>query len=188
MLKTQKPAIKALLVFSLILLAAALVLSVIRLLFKPIESVVVLTYIRLALGILAVLSGFVYVLGGYKKNDAVYYKLFMLLVCLEAVFTLIVDLMVTPAKGYTSPVSGILRTIICVDLVILTFAKDLGKQTSIGLAGAVLGVSLFNIIRLTVLYSSFGIIADAAAGLALAPLVLLLVIGKYIDKAERGTK
>lgn len=187
MLKTQKPAMKALFVFSLILLAAALVLSVIRF-FRPIESVVVLTYIRLALGILAVLSGFVYVLGGYKKNDAVYYKLFMFLVCLEAVFTLIVDLMVTPAKGYTSPVSGILRTIICVNLVILAFAKDLGKQTSIGLAGAVLGVSLFNIIRLTVLYSSFGIIADAAAGLALALLVLLLVIGKYLDKTERGTK
>ena len=187
MLETKKPAMKALFVFSLILLAAALVLSVIRF-FEPVESVAVLIYIRLALGILAILSGFVYVLGGYKKNDAVYYKLFMLLVCLEAVFTLIVDLMVTQVKGDTSPVSGILRTIICVNLVILAFAKDLGKQTSIGLAGAVLGVSLFNIIRLIVLYGRFGIIADAAAGLALALLVLLLVIGKYMDKTERGTK
>ena len=179
---------KALFVFSLILLAVAFVLSVIRL-FEPVENAAVLTYIKLAFNILAVLAGFVYVLGGYKKNDAVYYKLFMLLVCLEAVFTLIMDLAATQANGYTSPVSGILRTVICVDLVILTFAKDLGKQTSIGLAAAVLGISLFNTVRMLVIYgTTFGIITGVVIGLALALLVLLLVIGKYMDKTERGTK
>ena len=187
MLKTQKPAMKALLVFSLILLAAALVLSVIRL-FEPVKSAAVLTYIKLALNILAVLAGFVYVLGGYKKNDAVYYKLFMSLVCLSFVFILIKDLMVTQVNGYTSPVSGILRTIICVNLVILVFAKDLGKQTSIGLASAVFGVVLFNTIRLIILYGALGVITSAAVSLSLSLLVLLLVIGKYMDKTERGAK
>ena len=183
MLETKKPVMKVLFVISLIFLAVAFVLSVIRL-FKPVENAAVLTYIKLAFNILAVLAGFVYVLGGYKKNDAVYYKLFMLLVCLEAIF----DLVATQAD-YTSPVSGILRTVICVDLVILTFAKDLGKQTSIGLAAAVLGISLFNTVRMLVIYgTTFGIITGVVIGLALALLVLLLVIGKYMDKAERGTK
>ena len=187
MLKTQKPAIKALLVFSLIFLAVALVLSVIRF-FEPFESVPVLTYIKIVFDILAVLSGLAYVLGRYKKNDAVYYKLFMFLNCLSSVMILARDLILTQTDGYTSPVSGILRTIICVDLVILTFAKDLGKQTSIGLASAVLGVTIINAVRLIILYGTFGIIADAAVALPLALLVLLLAIGKYLDKTERGTK
>ena len=88
----------------------------------------------------------------------------------------------------TSPVSGILRTIICVNLVILVFAKDLGKQTSIGLASAVFGVTIINHARLLVLYFSFSYVISAVLHLSLALLVLLLVIGKYMDKTERGTK
>ena len=187
MLETKKPAMKALFVISLIFLAAALVLSVIRLC-EPVENAVVLTYISYSLGILAILAGFVYVLGGYKKNDALFYKLFMSLVCLTSVFTLVKDLMGTQANDYTSPVSGILRTVICVNLVVLAFAKDLGKQTSIGLAAAVFGVSIINTVRLIVIYGRFSIIASAAVALSLALLVLLLVVGKYMDKTARGTK
>lgn len=184
MLETKKSTMKVLFVFSYIFLAVALVLSAIRI-SKPVENATVITYFKFVLNILAALAGFIYVYGRYKKNEAVYYKLFMLLVCLEAIF----DLVATQANGYTNPVSVIIRTIICVNLVILTFAKDLGRQTSIGLAAAVLCVSLFNAARILSLYSNtFGIITGVVISLALALLVLLLVIGKYMDKAERGTK
>ena len=188
MLKTKKPAMKALFVFSLILLAAALVLSVFWLTQPFPTSISAFMTICAVLGILAVLAGFIYVLGGYKKNDVLFYKLFMFLVCLESAATLVKDIIITQEMGSTSSISGILRTIICVNLVILVFAKDLGKQTSIGLASAVLGVTIINHVRLLILYFSFSYVISTVVHLALALLVLLLVIGKYMDKAERGTK
>lgn len=188
MLNTKKPAMKALFVISLIFLAVALVLSAIQFTQPTPAGATASITICTVVGILAIFAGFVYVLGGYKKNDALFYKLFMLLVCLESVLTLVNDIIITQEMGSTSPISGILRTIICVNLVILVFAKDLGKQTSIGLASAVFGVTIINHARLLVLYFSFSYVISAVLHLSLALLVLLLVIGKYMDKTERGTK
>ncbi len=188
MLKTQKPAMKVLFVFYLILLAAALVLPFFMFTRNIPASLFEVVAVCTVTGFLAVLSGFFYVLVGYKKNDSLFFKLFMFLVCLESAFTIVKDIMIAQEIGSTSPVSVILGTIICVNLVILAFATDLGKQTSIGLAAAVLGVTIINHVRLLVLYFSFSSVISTVVHLALALLVLLLVLGKYLDKTERGTK
>ena len=189
MLKSQKPIMKVFFILCLVLLALALVLSVTRL-FKPIGSVAVFTYLKYWLGIVSALFGGAYVLGGFQKSEALSYKLFMFLIALQSVSALLKDLMSTSLNGYESPISGILRTIICVDLVLLAFAKDLGKNTSIGLATAAFVAEVINDVRLIVLYGISGQIniAGSIVGISLALVVFLLVIGKYVNKSERGAK
>ncbi len=187
MINSQKKSMKVLFTISLVLLAVSLLLSIMKF-FLPEFNYYALSYFDNSFGVLAILVAFIYVLGGYKKNDAAYYKIFMILVCITNLFVLITDLITTQSVAYASPISGLLRTVVLVNLVILSFAKDLGKNTSIGLASGVFGISLINLIRLAILYSQFNMIIVDVVGTSLAFLVLLLVIGKYMDKTERGTK
>lgn len=182
----KKPVYRVLLALNLVLLAAAFV--VVALIFTK-SNVVAVEYIQTVIYLIAILSGFLYAFNQYKKNAAKYYKGFMLLFCLESLLIVIFDLILSKSQGATSSISGVLSTVVCVNLFTLSFAKDLGKKNSLGFAFSVLGVSLINSIRLLVLYPNhFTIVGRAITDIALACVVCLFVIEKYADKAERGTK
>lgn len=177
--------IKKIGLFVAVLLLAALVLCFIRF-FKP--CAVPLRYVQDAVYILTVLAGFEYTFGGFKKNAAKSYKLFMLLACLECVLLLIYDMISSAGDGQQDSVSAVLEMANCVNIFILTFSKNLGKDSSVGLGCAVLGVTVVNSVRLLILYpDNFVVVSRAVMSLALSSLICLFILAKYADKAKRNT-
>ena len=189
MLKTDKPIYNAIFILNLLLLIIAAVFQIF-VFFKSNSYTNAVKCVQLLFTMLAIISGFIYAVGGYKKNAALFYKGFMLLFCMASLMMIITDIVMSSINGYGSPISEILSTVICVNLLTLTFAKDIGKKNSLGFAYSIVCVSLVNSIRLMVLYSSINsmITAKALVDIALACIACLFVIEKYTDKAARGTK
>ena len=138
---------------------------------------------------IACIAGLVYVLYGCKKDVAKYYKLFLLLFSFVTLLNVITYLFALKARGFDSNISAVLGTAICVIAMVLTFAKDLGKNNSMGLAYAMIAVGAVNSIRMFVLYSDIlGPMVSAAKNLIMVIIGFLFVIEKYIDRASRGAK
>ncbi|MBQ0026353.1 MAG: hypothetical protein KBS79_03170 [Lachnospiraceae bacterium] len=187
-------------VFNTILLAAAAVLCILQFIQfagnlsgsdNDITTIFSAVFFQLydIVYILAIVFGFLYMFGYYKKDAAKFYRRFMFLFSLSEFLLVVADLIGTKAMGAGSNISGVLATAVCVNTFLLTFAKDLGRKTSIGLAISLLAVMLINSIRLLILYSSIlSFVALAVMDIAIACIACLFVLAKYADKAERGTK
>ena len=138
--------------------------------------------------IIALISGIIYLAFGYKKNAAVYYKAFMvILVIVQAIICY------RQMVGEVSPRAAILSIIPFIMLVILATGKDLGKAKSYIIAAIllvcrliilVLDISVFG----AMLNTGFSIICFAVSDVLLAGTTFFMVTGKYLDKTERGTK
>lgn len=136
------------------------------------------------------IMGAVYIIKGYSKQAAVFYKAFMFLhvgVCVLSIIINLVFYTVTPLMI----VICILYAIKAADLLILVFWKDLGsKKTWIlfyvifGLDIASLILALINMLNVGFDFSFTGyvtaLIADGTIGLS--------VKGKYENKSARGSK
>lgn len=139
--------------------------------------------------IVTCIVGLIYALYGYKKDVAKYFKAFMLFFCVSNLSQVIIDLITTKSMDFGSNISGVLRTVICVITLILTFAKDLGKSTSMGLAYTMLITGVVNVLRILVLYNNDLLLTIINIGDLLMIIIgFLFVIEKYIDKASRGAK
>ena len=138
--------------------------------------------------ILALIAGFIYLFKGYKKNANVYYKLFMGLCVLYEVLRTVYS------AQFKMPYLDIfVYTIATIMIVILAVGKDLGKRNTYLVYGIVLIcriVPLFTVLNsFRFLGSSgFGILSQAITNLLLAGTIGFMITGKYLDKAERGTK
>ena len=145
--------------------------------------------------ILAIIFGLYYFFKGYKKNTAIYYKLFMTFFLIEFAITVLCG-MVTIKYDYIPAVIELI-TLVCISL--LSYGIDLGKTKS-----SVLVITII-VCRVIMLISVFTTSAEmlsnlfANAGLFMCVISLLsdvllagsaglMVYGKYIDKESRGTK
>ena len=138
---------------------------------------------------IACIAGLVYVLYGCKKDVAKYYKLFLLLFSFVTLLNVVTDLFALKARNIDSSIFGVLGTAICVIAMVLTFAKDLGKSNSMGLAYAMLALCAANSITTFVLCSNIlGPTVSAAKNLIMVIIGFLFVIEKYNDKESRGAK
>ncbi len=138
--------------------------------------------------ILALVSGFLYLVNGYKKNAAAYYKGYVWIV-------LIADMFATVA-GITEASSYLLKSIWAVSLILLAIlatGKDLGSTKSYTIAICIL------LCKVVLLVASFSyrqvlgsafipVILDLIAQIVLTVSTTLMVCGKYIDKESRGAK
>ncbi|MBR1831197.1 MAG: hypothetical protein IJ784_02065 [Ruminiclostridium sp.] len=154
-------------------------------LFSNITNIVLMAVILSML-----IMGAVYIIKGYSKQAAVFYKAFMFLhvgVCVLSIIINLVFYTVTPLMI----VICILYAIKAADLLILVFRKDLGsKKTWIlfyvifGLDIASLILALINMLNVGFDFSFTGyitaLIADGTIGLS--------VKGKYENKSARGSK
>ena len=188
---------KAARIVNSVLLVAAVVLCILQLIRTNIRASDSTAYILYAVSqllyyivyILAVVFGFLYMFGYYKKDAAKFYQGFMFLFSLSTLLLIVYDLITTKVGGYGSGISGILSAFVCVDAFLLTFAKDLGRKTSIGLAISILVIKLISAVRVFILYSNeFGVVTSGVMSIAIACIACLFVLAKYADKAERGTK
>lgn len=186
---------KAARIFNSILLIAAVVLCVLQLIQTYSHSSGSTAYTLYSVSqllyyivyILAVVFGFLYMFGYYKKDAAKFYRGFMFLFSLSTLLLIVYDLITTKVGGYGSGISGILSAVVCVDAFLLTFAKDLGRKTSIGLAISILVIKLFSAVRVFILYPDLlGVVTNGVMGIAIACIACLFVLAKYADKAERG--
>ena len=130
----------------------------------------------------ALLSAYVYLFGGAKKAEALYYKIFM--ICFSVSELAMVAL---------STEQGVIWNVIsaaCYGMVVvLTVRKDLGKKWTSVLCSGVLMIRAFgaglNLYALIKNGDLSGV--QSVAELILALVFAVCVYGKYLDKDNRGT-
>lgn len=127
--------------------------------------------------VIALIAGLVYVLKGFSKDQAFYYKLFMILYLASSVFASSYSL----SKGAAFVTCVITLAILVLKVVICT-GKDLGKTRTWAFSIIILVLSI-----ITCLTSSEDLMFDLTLVL-LTISVLLMAIEKYIDKGSRNTK
>ena len=175
-----------------LLLAIALIASIISL-FTPNQlslgaeplSILCTILCTLALG-----TGCIYLSLGYKKSAAIFYKIYMGLMTIEAMFRVVYAMLI----GIDNFWEGLLWAAPLVIIAILATAKDFGHKKTYIL------VAILVVLRIVFLISAiikanvqnmapvltFGVIVQAATYLILAITIGLMVAGKYMDKAQRG--
>ena len=182
MLRTDKPIYKVILAVNFLLIVIGLVINIRYITNIPDFTTVKLLY-RIA-NIIALVSAAFYILLGYRKNAAIYFKLYGLLYLLSQVAVVISAIsMATTAITYIICIAAIVITLI------LVACKDLGKEKSLCLCGLLV---LVQFIACIVVYTSYGslmiVMITRAVDLVLACLYGFLTYAKYLDKTERGTK
>ena len=179
MLRTDKPIYKVILVFNLLLIVAAVVLTIIGICGEGGTPRIISAIFRLA----ALLFAGFYILFGYSKDAAKYYKIFGIMYMLVIVLGMISGIFDT-----TSVPIIICDVLIVIGILALTFAKDLGKKISF----IICAVLVLLQIALTVLIYFEGdptiVKINMFIGIDLACLYGIMTYAKYLDKAERGTK
>ncbi len=152
--------------------------------FSNLTNVILMVFILLML-----IMGAVYLLKGYSKQAAVFYKAFMLFHVGVCVISDIVNLFFYKTTALMVMIS-VLYVFKAFDLLIMVFGKDLGKKRTwilfyviIGLDISALILAVINMAKVGFDFSFTGyvtaLIADGTIGLA--------VRGKYKNKEARGT-
>ena len=180
MLRTDKPIYKVILIFNLVLIAAALVFSVLGI-FN--QDVTVLRVLCCVLSIATLIVGAFYIIKGYTKNASKYYKLFAIFFGANQILQ-ISTRSVENANTFLVVSSVIALCIIFVTVLIL----DLGKSKSFILCGVLVALMLFNLIFTIASGYSIPPILHKVVDLDIACLYGIFTYAKYLDKTERGTK
>ena len=179
MLRTDKPIYKVILVLNLLLIVVGVAVSI-----KDINITNTIGTIYTVLDVLALLFALFYIIYGYRKNAAGYYKAFGYLYLLSRVSEV--------AKIYDKnrpALFYILFGIVFVLLLVLVFGKDLGKKKSFILCGVIVLVELIDFFCTFNATGRFNLGAEVKlVDLDLACLYGILTYAKYLDKTERGTK
>ena len=134
-----------------------------------------------AVNVLALFCGIVYMLRGSGKDVAGLYKTFLLLVTLGLIARL-VSRFVFP--GFDAMACLMIASILM--LLILTFAKDLGKTKTLCVYYVLLALDLVAAILLFDKREALSCIASGLTRLVLDGSIGLAIFAKYKDKAARG--
>lgn len=146
-----------------------------------------------ALNIAALLAGSVYLMLGYKKNAQLSYKIAIWLIVIAE----IIECACVFGKGVAISPFGAFRKVLALTLIVLLAgAKDYGVVKSNIISLALVALNIYLVISVATKMSGFAamnlpaeaVLFDAIGRLVLASTVAFMVCGKYLDKAERGTK
>ena len=149
----------------------------------------IISYLQGGSTLLALVSGFIFIVNGYKKNAAAYYKGYVLILLIAEAITTCVA--ITYDASYLIKFARIAAVIL---FTILAVGKDLGKRKSIIISVALLVIEiaiLANTIVLILPYlsaTSIPYLFDPIGHVILAITTIFMVCGKYIDKDSRGAK
>ena len=185
----EKKKILPLQIISLILLAAGLVcyafVSINRSTDISLRSQSVLSVLFTVSSVIALLAGVVYVLQGFKKDVAGLYKGFIWLSVASAFFGAVV------CMSFGFPVLS--SFLVLADLILLTIlavGKDLGKIKTHIIAIVIVVIRAATVVSIITNQemNTMTALCNTLGQLIVSVVILLLAIGKYIDKAARGTK
>ena len=135
-------------------------------------------YLISLINILSLVCGIVYLLKGYSKDAAIFYKAFIVLAALYTSSTVLTSL---TSGVYYKAVLHVIKVII---MLILVFGKNLGKRNTWILFSAIVLADVA--VLLTSLHNPAGIISQASQ-LLMDGTIGLAIRGKYADKDARGT-
>ena len=139
--------------------------------------------------VLMLITGILYLVHGYKKNAAVYYLAFILLLVLVNLFVVLIDVLYTQ-KTPLIIIKCIVYSAKIIVLLIMAFGKNLGKKMTWTLLYVVVALDIAGMIVMLIYMFQTGfdfaligvfaaIVADVTMGLAIR--------GKYEDKESRGS-
>ena len=180
MLRTDKPIYKVILVFNLLLITIAVVLSVITLSGDGATVTRILSAITKLVAL--VFAGF-YIILGYRKNAAKYYKIFGFLYMISIVFAIIACISNTPAV-----VDIICYSLSVIGALVLIFVKDFGKAKALATCGVLVLLQIVSAIFSYIEGDPTIVKINVFMLLDLACLFGIMTYAKYLDKDERGTK
>ena len=139
--------------------------------------------------VLMLITGILYLVHGYKKNAAVYYLAFILLLGLVNVLVVLIDVLYTQ-KTPLIIIKCILYSAKIIVLLIMAFGKNLGKKMTWTLLYAVVALDIAGMIVMLIYmfqngfdFAMIGVVAAIVADVTIG----LAIRGKYEDKESRGS-
>lgn len=147
--------------------------------------------IEIIASLLALAAGFLYLVLGYKKNVALYYKLFMIFSLASYVLNVTNLIM---SEGSLTWWYALISVVALVFMTLLAFGKDLGVNKTYTFVIVLLVCKIIVIARIVFLgVDYFGDIYNMFLITEICRFILgittgFLAIGKYTDKQERGAK
>ena len=149
---------------------------------------VILTGCTTLMVMVMLLTGVLYLVHGYKKNAAVYYKAFIILMVLVTLIDLITN-MVCNAMNVLLIIRCALFAIKIILLLLLAFGKDLGQKKSWYILYVIVALDIAGIVVMFIVISGTGFdfsLIGAIAALVADVTLGIAIHGKYADKASRG--
>lgn len=139
--------------------------------------------------VLMLITGILYLVHGYKKNAAVYYLAFILLLVLVNVLVVLIDVLYTQ-KTPLIIIKCILYSAKSIVLLIMAFGKNLGKKMTWTLLYVVVALDIAGMIVMLIYmfqngfdFALMGVVAAIVADVTIG----LAIRGKYEDKESRGS-
>ncbi len=139
--------------------------------------------------VLMLITGILYLVHGYKKNAAVYYLAFILLLVLVNVLVVLIDVLYTQ-KTPLIIIKCILYSAKSIVLLIMAFGKNLGKKMTWTLLYVVVALDIAGMIVMLIYmfqngfdFALMGVVAAIVADVTIG----LAIRGKYQDKESRGS-
>ncbi len=180
MLQTKKPLYKAVVVFNLLCIVFCLVAAALSMFVENPGKAFTLDAVFI---ILAMLAAAYYMLGGYSKNAAKYYKVFAAFAALSGLVTLI-----------SSCVSGIGALFVIIDAIVfaiilyMTFSLNQGKKRSYVFCGIAVALRVIGLVAFLIVGNATGVVVTRYVSyIILACLLGIMTFAKYVDKDARGT-
>lgn len=146
----------------------------------------------------AIIFAILYYIFGFKKNAALFYQLFMLFYAFTYLAEMLVSALDYNNLGVESivPATVVFSMIMYGNTLILAIGKDLGKKVSYALCGInilfyalpIVGTFVPDIVTFSNDMVKQSSITLYGIWLVMAINALVMTIGKYADKAERGSK
>ena len=179
MLKTKNSTYKAILILSLICIVAGLVLSALSITGNDSNLP---QQIACLFNIAALIYAAYYILAGYSKDAAKYYKTYAAIFALAQIASL--GAIGANSSSYLATVLGALTL---ATILVLLFSKDLGKKKSLSLCIALLVlVALSFCSSLAAVGWSSAFMFPIIVSFVLACILTVMTVAKYVDKAARG--
>ncbi|MBR4806896.1 MAG: hypothetical protein IKZ65_00205 [Lachnospiraceae bacterium] len=139
--------------------------------------------------VLMLITGILYLVHGYKKNAAVYYLAFILLLVLVNVLVVLIDVLYTQMTPLII-IKCILYSAKIIVLLIMAFGKNLGKKMTWTLLYVVVALDIAGMIVMLIYmfqngfdFALIGVVAAIVADVTMG----LAIRGKYQDKESRGS-
>ena len=139
--------------------------------------------------VLMLITGILYLVHGYKKNAAVYYLAFILLLGLVNVLVVLIDVLYTQMTPLII-IKCIVYSAKIIVLLIMAFGKNLGKKMTWTLLYVVVALDIAGMIVMLIYmfqngfdFALIGVVAAIVADVTMG----LAIRGKYEDKESRGS-
>ena len=161
------------------------VFSIVNIANDPLGDII--SYLQCGSALLALISGFIYIISGYKKNAVAYYKGYVwILLIAEGIAACV-------AISYGNSYIIKFAKMACVILfAMLATGKDMGKKRSYNIAGILLIIEVALLVHYLIKYlpgidaTLLPYIFEPIEHVVLTITTIFMVCGKYIDKESRG--